>query len=183
MVLDVVLSDTLSNLEKDDVDIAIRGGYAPDERVIALRLMDNDFVAAASPGYIGKYGIPETTLELKDHKALFFKTPAGPTPWLSEVDGQWQDVSGIPLLISNNGRWILDKAIEGEGIIMLPRWSLQPYLDSGELTTLKFSEPLKVNYSGDLAIYLLYQKLDYAIPKVKVAIDFIAAKVKQKYMP
>ncbi|WP_375748376.1 LysR family transcriptional regulator [Vibrio sp. HN007] len=181
VVLDVVMSDTLSNLDKDDVDIAIRGGYAPDERVIALRLIDNDFIAAASPEYINSVGLPEDTLELKQHKALLFKTPSGPIPWLSEIDGQWQNVSGNPALISNNGRWLLEKAIEGEGIIMLPEWSLRPALESGDLVALSFEQSLRVNTSGDLAIFLLYQKLDYAIPKVKVAVDFIAARVKQKY--
>ncbi|MFP3353626.1 LysR family transcriptional regulator, partial [Pseudoalteromonas sp. SIMBA_153] len=39
IVLDVSLSDELSALGRDDVDIAIRGGYAPNERVLAIRLM------------------------------------------------------------------------------------------------------------------------------------------------
>ena len=33
-------------------DIAIRGGYAPNERVQAVRLMDNEFIPVASPDYL-----------------------------------------------------------------------------------------------------------------------------------
>ena len=52
IVLDVSLSDELSTLGRDDVDIAIRGGYAPNERVLAIRLMDNRFIPVAAPDYL-----------------------------------------------------------------------------------------------------------------------------------
>ncbi len=177
IVLDVVLSDELSKLSRDDVDIAIRGGYAPDERVIAKRLMDNNFIPVAALGYLEKYGKPQHTFDLKQHQGLFFKSPIGVTPWLSEVNGQWHDVSGLPRLISNNGAWLIKLAIRGEGILMLPQWVLQPYLLSGELIRLNFEHSLYVTRGEDLGIYLLYQKLDYASPKVKAAVDFISKRV------
>jgi DNA-binding transcriptional LysR family regulator len=49
VVLDVSLSDELSALSRDDVDIAIRGGYAPNERVLAIKLMNNQFIPVAAP--------------------------------------------------------------------------------------------------------------------------------------
>ncbi|MFP3681953.1 LysR substrate-binding domain-containing protein, partial [Pseudomonas sp. SIMBA_041] len=58
IVLDVSLSDELSALGRDDVDIAIRGGYAPNERVLAIRLMDNGFIPVASPSYLEMHGVP-----------------------------------------------------------------------------------------------------------------------------
>jgi DNA-binding transcriptional LysR family regulator len=51
ITLDITLTDSLSVLNRDDVDLAIRGGFAPDERVIATRLMDNHFIAVASTTY------------------------------------------------------------------------------------------------------------------------------------
>ncbi|GAF56719.1 transcriptional regulator, LysR family [Psychrobacter sp. JCM 18901] len=47
--MDVSLSDELSALGRDDVDIAIRGGYAPNERVLAIRLMDNGLFPLRRP--------------------------------------------------------------------------------------------------------------------------------------
>ncbi|MGF1695731.1 LysR substrate-binding domain-containing protein [Vibrio lamellibrachiae] len=178
VLLDVVLSDELSKLNRDDVDIAIRGGFAPDERVVAIHLMDNGFVAAASRKYLEFAGVPSSTRDLKNHKGLYFKTPAGPTPWLSEVEGQWQDVSAPSVLTTNNGKWLARKAIEGAGIVMMPRWALQPYFDRGELVELTFHEPLSITQNQSLGVYMLYQKLSYATPKVKAAVDFITARVK-----
>ena len=181
IILDVHLSDELSALGHDDVDIAIRGGYAPNERVIALRLMGNQFVPAASKTYLDRMGTPKHALQLKDHRGLYYRTPQGPSSWLCEIDGQWQDVSAPAAAISNGGAWLIDKAVDGQGIVMLPRWVLQPYLDSGDLQLLDISPVVSTTQNPDFAIYLLYQKQRYHVPKVKVAVDFLVARLKGKY--
>ncbi len=181
IILDVHLSDELSTLGRDDVDIAIRGGYAPNERVVALRLMGNQFVPAASESYIRSMGQPADVGQLKHHKGLYYRTPTGPTAWLCEVDGQWQDVSAPAVAISNGGHWLIQKAVKGQGIIMLPRWVLQPYLDRGELQLLDINPTLTTSQNPEFAIYLLYQKQRYHVPKVKAAVDFLAARVKGNY--
>ena len=180
IVLDVSLSDELSALGRDDVDIAIRGGYAPNERVLAIRLMDNEFIPVASPNYLEKYGVPEHVMELKEHRGLYFKAPAGPTPWLCYVDEQWHDVSGPVVAMSNNGPWLAQKASNGEGILMSTRWALASYLESGALQELTFEHELAVTQHADMAIYLLYQKQRYLVPKVKAAVDFLVGKIKEK---
>ena len=180
IILDVSLSDELSTLGRDDVDIAIRGGYAPNERVLAIKLMDNEFIPVASPGYLKKHGVPKNAMELKHHNGLYFKTPLGPTPWLCKVDEQWHDVSGPAVVISNNGAWLSKKACNGEGILMSTRWALASYLESGELQELKFEHQLAVTQNSNMAIYLLYQKQRYLVPKVKAAVDFLVQKIKVK---
>jgi DNA-binding transcriptional LysR family regulator len=176
IILDVSLSDELSTLSRDDVDIAIRGGYAPNERVQAVRLMENEFIPVAAASYLAAMGTPIKATELKQHQGLFFRTPAGPSPWLCKLDGQWLDVSAVPLAISNNGNWLGQQALAGRGITMAPRWSVQGYLDSGELQELFIEPTLRVSQNPDLAIYLLYQKQQYLMPKVKVAVDFLVAR-------
>ncbi|RUO25978.1 LysR family transcriptional regulator [Aliidiomarina minuta] len=175
IVLDITLSDSLTVLERDDIDLAIRGGFAPDERVIATKLMGNEFMPVASPAYLAKMGTPTHPLELAQHKGIYFRTPQGPTPWICELEDRWQDVSAPAAAISNAGRWLVHKAEQGEGILMLPRWVLQPYLDKGSLLPLQLSPSLRTTPNPGLGIYLLYQKTHYQVPKVKVAIDFLTA--------
>ena len=181
IILDVSLSDELSALGRDDVDIAIRGGYAPNERVQAIRLMDNEFIPVAAPSYLLEMGTPKSAFELRRHKGLYFRTPVGPSPWLCELDGQWHDVSAPLIAVSNNGKWLADKAINGQGIVMAPRWLLTPYIERGELLELFFDPVLRISQNTDLAVYLLYQKQRYLVPKVKVAVDFLVARVRGKY--
>jgi DNA-binding transcriptional LysR family regulator len=178
IILDVSFSDELSTLSRDEVDIAIRGGYAPNERVQAVRLMDNEFIPVASPDYLALNGTPKNATELRQHQGLFFRTPNGPSPWLCEQDGQWLDVSGKVLTISNNGTWLRKEAVLARGICMAPRWSVQRYLDSGDIKELMIKPKVRVNQNKDLAIYLLYQKQQYLVPKVKVAVDFLVSRIK-----
>ena len=56
---------------------------------------------------------------------------------------------------------------------MAPRWSVQEYLDGGELQELAIEPTLRVSQNHNLAIYLLYQKQQYLVPKIKVAVDFL----------
>ena len=180
IVLDVSLSDELSSLGRDDVDVAIRGGYAPNERVLAIRLMDNEFIPVAAPGYLAKMGVPGNALELRAYNGLYFRSPNGPSPWLCNIDGQWQDVSAPAVAISNNGRWLAEKAVNGEGILMAPRWALSSYIESGQLQELLFDPVLRITQNTDLAVYLLYQKQRYLVPKVKAAVDFLVARVRNR---
>ena len=167
IVLDISLTDELSTLARDDVDIAIRGGYAPNERVLAIKLMNNHFVAVASPDYLNNHGIPTRVAELRLHKGLYFRTPNGPLPWLGEINNQWQDVSAPSAGISNNGKWLVTQAQRGKGILMMPRWSLMSAINQGSLQELIFESPLLVTQNKNLGVYLLYQKHRYLVPKIK----------------
>jgi len=178
IIMDVSLTDDLSSLTRDDVDVAIRGGYAPDEHVHAVRLMANAFIPVASPAYLAAAGQPNDGFELREHAGLFFRTPRGPSPWLLKTDKQWHDVSGQPITISNNGKWLMDLGLAGKGIMMAPRWSVGAHLESGALVELLPESELSVNQNPDLAIYLLYQKPRYLVPKVKVFVDFLMDKLK-----
>jgi len=180
IVVDVELSDALSKLGRDDVDIAFRGGVVPDERILAVPLLNNQFVMVASPKYLAEHGVPTHTQDLTSHKGLFFKTPMGATPWLTQVSGQWQNVAPNEGLTSNNGRWLVQHCISGEGLLMLPRWVIREYLGQGELVELKFADPLQIS-EQKLGVYMLYQKLDYHVPKIKVAVDFLVARVRQQF--
>ena len=181
VVLDVHLSDELSAIGRDEVDIAFRGGYAPNERVVAIKLMENQFIPAASKDYLAQFGTPKHPLELRDHKGLFYRAPNGPTPWICELDGQWQDVSPPMAATSNGGVWLIEKAIKGQGIVMLPRWVLKGYLERGELIELKIDPVVSTTQNPDFGIFLLYQKQRYHVPKVKAAVDFLVARVKGHY--
>ncbi|WP_435235783.1 LysR family transcriptional regulator [Psychromonas sp. PT13] len=182
ITLNVSLSDDLSTLSRDNVDLAIRGGYAPDERVIAIKLMDQNFILAAAPSYLKDYGTPHHAMELKQHKGLYFKTPNGLIPWVAEIEGQHQDVSAEQALISNNAKWLINKALAGLGILMMPRWALTSYLKSGELEELTITPNIEITQQKNLGIFLLYQKQRHQVPKIKAAVDFLTSEIKAMHM-
>ena len=179
VTLDLRLTDQLNVLERDDVDIAIRGGFAPNGRVVAVRLMSNEFTPMAAPAYLAQHGTPMQVSQLRQHNALFYRTPKQPAPWLGYVDGQWQNVDAKAVAISNEANWLIRQAVAGRGIIMLPPWAAQPYVERGELQPLKFDPPLRMTLEGHASVYLLYAPQRYQIPKIRVAVDFLVAQLRQ----
>ena len=47
-----------------------------------------------------------------------------------------------------------------------------------QIKELMVEPKVRVNQNKDLAIYLLYQKQKYLVPKVKVAVDFLVSRIK-----
>ncbi|MFT5572544.1 MAG: DNA-binding transcriptional LysR family regulator [Cryomorphaceae bacterium] len=126
-------------------------------------------------------GTPRHPSELRQHSRLFYRTPVGPQSWFYQQDDQWHTAAVPEAAISNSGRWLAYKAVNGEGVMMSPRWTLTDYIQRGELQILPIEPKLKITQNSDLAVFLLYQKQRYLVPKVKVAVDFLVATIKGKY--
>ncbi|PWI33206.1 LysR family transcriptional regulator [Vibrio albus] len=167
------LNDTLTKVPDGNVDIAIRAGFAPDERIVAVKLMSNEFIPVASPGYLSQYGKPENSEEIKSHHGLFYLSANGPIRWWSYIDNNWQEVSARERLATNSGPWLIQKAIAGEGIAMLPRWSVKQAIKEGQLVELSLNQPTSVSPDKTNAVYLLYRQQAYNNPKIQAAVDFI----------
>jgi DNA-binding transcriptional LysR family regulator len=61
---------------------------------------------------------------------------------------------------------------------MAPRWAAAHYLASGKLIELVLEPQVQITQNNDMAVYLLYQKQRYLVPKVKAAVDFLVARIK-----
>ncbi len=173
IVLDVHLSDALVDLGRDQIDIAVRGGRQPQDRVVARRLDPNRFVLAATPQYLAAHGTPRTLDDLAGHRGLMYRGPNAVIRWQGLDDDGWREIPIAPAFISNDGTALLAMALQHRGIVLLSEWGLKRYLQSGELVQLTLDQPVSVNRGGEAGIYLLYLQTRYQIPKVRVAVEFL----------
>jgi DNA-binding transcriptional LysR family regulator len=74
----LTLSDSLSRLVPDDVDVAIRVGPLEDTDLVARHLADSWRVVCASPSCIAAHGMPAQPADLADLPTLAITTNAGP---------------------------------------------------------------------------------------------------------
>ncbi|WP_432455421.1 MULTISPECIES: LysR family transcriptional regulator [unclassified Agarivorans] len=174
IILDLHFSDQLANLSRDQIDIAIRSGLAPDERVVAKKLSNNDFVLCAAPHYLATKGQPTSPQDLNQHPSLRYRSPERVLPWMY-IDAQqaWQTLQPPIRLISNHGKSIVNAAIQGEGIALLPEWGISKQLAEGSLMSFSVGPKICLTPAKSTGIYLLYQGLKYQIPKIRVAVDFL----------
>jgi len=177
IILDLHLSDTVIDLGRDQIDIAIRGGRQPQERVVARKLDPNNFILAASPQYLAQKGTPRTLDDLREHRALLYRGPSAVIKWLGQDEEGWSEIPLEPAFISTDGLSLVTLACRHRGLVLLPEWSLRGYLRRGELVKVVLDQPVSVSRGGDGGIYLLYLRTRYQIPKVRVAVEFLAERL------
>lgn len=173
IVLDVHLSDALVELGRDQIDIAIRGGRQPQDRVVARKLDPNRFILAASPPYLAQMGTPRTLDDLVGHRALMYRGPNAVIKWQGLDDDGWRELPVAPAFISNDGASLIAMACRHRGLVLLSEWGLKDCLHRGDLVQVTLDQPVSVGRGGEAGIYLLYLQARYRIPKVRVAVEFL----------
>lgn len=162
----------LTNLKVDLVDqgydLAIRLGQLEDSSMMAKRLGSRTQFVCASPSYVATYGLPHTLSELDQHNCLIGTLDY----WRFQEKGKARNVRVKGNLSCNSGHALVDAAIKGLGIIQLPDYYVNPYIASGELVSL-----LENNRQADEGIWALYPHNRHLSPKVRMLLDFLAAKL------
>jgi DNA-binding transcriptional LysR family regulator len=122
-------SERFVDLVTEGFDCAIRIGNLPDSNLIAQRVGSLHGKLVASPGYIQKYGAPETPDELIDHQMLMQETET-----LHFTDGD-KTVSVHPQgrFKADNGTALALAAVAGLGVAALPDSLVEDHLKSGAL--------------------------------------------------
>ena len=174
LVVDLELTDQLIDLANDDVDIAVRVTAYPPERAIARRLNSNRSVLVASPEYLIQHGTPKTLDDLQLHQTLLYRGPDRIVFWQARTADGWTEIKTQPAFVCNIGKELRAEAAAGRGLALLPRWGVQPQIDTGDLQVVSLSDgKLHLSRNEGTSTYLLYQQPKYRLTKIKVAVDFL----------
>jgi DNA-binding transcriptional LysR family regulator len=116
--LRLFLSDQLTDMFRDPVDIAIRYGMAESGSYVALPLApDNRRVLVASPGYVERHGRPGSLDELAGHRCLLYVLNGRVyDKWVFPVAGERRQVAVGGSLLCDDADVARRWAIDGRGI-------------------------------------------------------------------
>ncbi|MDR8726363.1 LysR family transcriptional regulator [Burkholderia pseudomultivorans] len=176
--VDAVITDEVLNFVDTGIDVAVRIGVLPDSQLMARRLANHKRVVCASPSHVERYGTPSTPAELEAHPAIRFSL-AGDESWLlvrrSQAGKREKEVE-VKLqgrLRADHTEAILDLAIAGCGIALLPVWAIGPSLRFGTLVQLLPEWEAQAT-RADPAIWGLYPRKKTVSSKVRAFLDFYA---------
>ena len=159
------LSEGMTDLVADGIDVAIRIGKLQDSSLVASHICDIERVFCASADYIQRFGEPMTLSALAGHNWLQYSLVNTKEAWRI-VDGKPLNLSGS--LVSNNGDVLKDAMIRGLGITLLPKFIVEQALTQGVL-----QEILVAHKPEPLGLFALRPSRKYTPSKVKVLIDFL----------
>jgi len=166
------LTDAMSNLLQEEIDLAIRFSMPQDSALAARKLAPDARVLCASPDYLRQHGTPRHPSELKGHHFALWATSAGTQNEMDFTRGAERHTHIAPLdeaWDSNDGALVREWALKGHCIALKSLWDIIEDLNAGRLQVL-----LPDWKSRPTAIHALFQRSRYMPPRVRVLLDFLA---------
>jgi DNA-binding transcriptional LysR family regulator len=137
VALNVSISDRVSRLQEERVDIALRVGVRDDSNLIQKVLLKTRWVTLASPAFLARYGTPRAPADLAGLNCLRFVLPNGKPQDFSfshaaPAHDRRQSVTGN--LLIDHGQHLLDAVLAGMGVAQVLDFMAQGPLQRGELS-------------------------------------------------
>ena len=116
------LTDTMTDLIEEGIDVAVRIGPVADSRLIAFPLAPNIVSAYASPDYIKRRGMPRLPSELDSHDLvrIRYQSSGQIMKWHFRDEDEVIELMPEAAITVNSPEAVLAILSEGGGIGMLP---------------------------------------------------------------
>lgn len=167
------LSDHVSDLLEEHVDLAVRLGALPDSTLVATRIALISRVLCASPAYLQARGVPASPDDLAAHDCITYVGYAAADMW-EFGEGQASRVIKVSSRLSvDSAEAAVVAAIEDGGIVRVLADQVEQALKAGTLVRLLPAHepapmPLSLVYPGQRLMPLkLRAFLDFATPLLR----------------
>ncbi len=171
------------DMVREGFDCMLRAGeLRVDSALICRRLATLERGTFASPGYLSRFGIPETvdTLEAGGHRMVGFYAPDAPevAPFDFLVNGRCRRLSLPSVLTVTGPETNVASACMGLGLIQVPRYRVAAELAAGRLV-----EVLPQFPPSALPVHVLYSHTRQLSPRLRVVIDWMADQFRSMAAP
>ena len=171
--IELVISsgDRLVDLVREGIDCVVRAGQPRDSSLVVKRLALMPEVICASPDYLARFGTPRHPDELAAHQSVGFFSASHDVryPLTLTVDGTVTEYKLESEVSVNDAENYTVCALSGCGLIQVPRFRVQPYLDAGRLVQVLADWPCP-----DLPVSVLYPYHRQLSPRVRVFVDWVS---------
>lgn len=174
--LDLSLSDARTDIVTEQIDVAIRHGVLADSSLVARKLMDVNYLLAASPEYLQHAAPVLAPEDILGHSLLTFSYPEFNTVWRFRRNGEVDDIPIKPILSLTTASAIKECAINGMGITMLADWSIKEELSDGRLEKV-LPEWDIAGANTNSAIWLVYPSRAFIPAKTAAFANFLLSKL------
>jgi len=165
------LSDRLTDIVNEGVDVAIRIGQLDDSSLVAVQLAANQRVVVASPDYVARRGTPLHPADLAAHNCLTFGNYGNQARgWTFTIDGKPVAIRVSGNMECNDGAVLHEWALAGMGLAWRSMWEVREELAAGRLVTV-----LDAFAAPDNAIHALYPQRRHLPLRVRMFVDFLKA--------
>lgn len=166
--LNVDLSDREVNMIEEGIDVAFRIGDLNDSSIQARKIIPMRVFMAAAPKYLKQFSENPSIAEV--NKMTFLRYSAKPSNLIRLVNpkGDSEAIHPESDIQSNNGDFLLQMAILGHGVVVMPEFICGQAIKNGDLNT------ILTDYKFDMVeAYAVYPQNRFLSRNARAFIDYL----------
>lgn len=168
LVIETTYSERFVDLVAERFDAAIRLGTLRDSTLIARRIAPIRGVPVASQAYLARMGRPATPEDLAGHECLIFLRSSEREQWRFQVGRQTVTIYPQGRFRADNGDALLEAAIAGLGIAVLPTFIASRAIQAGTVVPLLGEFPMP-----EAGLHVVRPPGQHVPGKLRVLIDMM----------
>jgi len=166
--IEMVCTDRVVDLIEDGFDAAIRVGRLTESTLVSRTIGRGATLVVASPSYLEGRPIPTAPADLKSHDCLVFGAGQARSRWTLQSGRRTVEVTVPARLAVNDFDVLMDAALGGLGIAMLPAQACSETIRAGRLHHL-----LEGWQSPARPMQVVYPSTRQLSPKVRAFLDLL----------
>ncbi len=169
------LTESHVDIVGEGIDIAIRARHLEDSSLIASKLSSNPLMLAASPTYLENKTPVNGPEDLVEHECVTFSRLKAAQTWRFTQGKKTRDVVVDGRLSADQGDSLVQYAVAGAGIVMMPEWVMAAELKAGKLVRLlpEWSPPT-------IPLYLVYANTSVIPLRLRLLADFLRRMIRTR---
>jgi LysR family transcriptional regulator for bpeEF and oprC len=171
ITLELGSTDRPIDLVEEGVDCAVRGGPLFDTSLIARRVGIINFVTAAAPSYLARFGMPQHPNDLAQHRCVnYFSAKTGKVhDWDFNRNGERIAVPMPGVIALNDSNTYVQAGLAGLGIVQMTDYLLMRHVEEGRLV-----QVLPDWVSDPLPVHIVYPQNRHMSAKVRVFVEWVS---------
>jgi len=169
--VDLRISNAMVHLVGEQIDVALRVSRALESSsLVAKRLATAPQVTCAAPAYLEAHGIPMTPADLSRHACLRFSRLRPEVEWRFRHGRGDASVPVSGPLVSDDVEALRRAAVDGLGLIVMPRFFVAAELAAGQLVPVleSFESPV-------LGVFAVYSSGKLVPQKTRAFVSLLAS--------
>ena len=167
------VSEGMSDLHADELDLVLRIGILEDSSFRGVRLFQTESVLAAAPAYFANRPSLKAPEELTAHNCLCYRDRGHGTRWQLRSKGKSIEVPVRGNFSADSGVSMREIAVRGVGIVLMPRCLIADELATGQLQQLLPAATAGLPKRG---VWLVFHPDRYQPLRVTRLIEYLQSK-------
>lgn len=167
--VEVVMSDSFTDLVEQGIDVAVRVGEVTDPGLIARRIGVVRRVTVAAPAYLKRKPAPRTPADLADHDCIVYTRLATGNRWTFESPEGPVTVTVAGRFKADNSEAVREGVLGGLGIAVIPAFAFRQEIETAAVRVL-----LKNHEPKRLPMHAVYPSRRLLPLKVRAIVDYFA---------